>query len=146
MTIYMTIFMVNNMPTLELADSFKLGVSRNNIDNLATCILEGNEKAEGWLYNHFDTSKITVERVLLSFGALLATRCMMDSDLLLALSRSLVGKTVIVVDASFIKQMFPPSKIQFINDIGVDEMLQSFENPTDTLKTKTMYWTGDGFD
>ena len=116
MTISITISMANNMSSIKLADVFKLSTSSKYLDDLTTCILNGDNKAEGWLYDHFNKSKITDERVLLNFRALLATRCMTDSDLLLALSRSLVGKKVIVVDASFIKQMFPPLKNQFMND------------------------------
>jgi hypothetical protein len=121
------------MSTLKLADALKLSTSSKCLGNLTTCILNGDNKAEGWLYDHFNKTKITAECVLLNFRALLAIRCMTDSDLLLALSRSLVGKKVIVVDASFIKQMFPPSKNQFMNDTAVEELLQAFENPTDTL-------------
>ena len=122
-----------SMSKLKLADVFMLGTTTNSFDRLVACLLDANGKQDGWLYEHFDKSKVTVEEVYLQFRALLVSQCLKNSDLTLALARSLVGNKVIVIDHAFLKKVFAPRKKQEMQDIAIIELLQWLENPRDIL-------------
>jgi hypothetical protein len=66
-----------------------LGTTTKSLDRLVACLLDTNKsKMDG--YTHVLThTKVTVEEVYLHFRALLASRCLGNSDLILALAGSL---------------------------------------------------------
>jgi hypothetical protein len=132
---------------LRLADAFKLCTLKKitgNVDNLCSCLLDYTSKEVGWLYEHFEKENITADQVYLSTRALLASRCMKNSELSLALSKSLFGPVVnvaVAVDISLLRSVFvitgEPVNKQTVINYALDELIQGFERPDQVLKKLT---------
>jgi hypothetical protein len=127
------------MVELNLVHAFSFGLAkktRSNLEKLATCLVcvSSTTREDGWLYNDHFNVIFSAEVVLLSARALLASRCLQNSDLLLTLTKALVGDMV-VVDETFLRRVITGSTLQSdqqgqrILDIGVCELLHGLEEP-----------------
>ena len=99
---------------LKLEDVFKIGKVEKNKDNigkLCTCLLDtSSPKEHGWLYDHFNKNEVDANELYVNNRVLLASRTLVDSDLSLALSKSIVGSLSVpnFFNKSNLQKLLPP--------------------------------------
>jgi hypothetical protein len=107
----------------------------NNLDQLVLCLEAGHDNNDGWLYkSHFDS--IEADDVFVYLRALLADRILRKSDIIFWLTKSLLGgDKAVAIDAALLSRVFVRTKQQTMNDDGINDVLQAFENPRQAVLT-----------
>jgi hypothetical protein len=101
----------------------------NNLDQLVLCLEAGHDNEDGWLYkSHFDS--IEADDLFVYLRALLADRILRKSDIIFRLTKSLLGGDKAgSIDVALLRRVFVGTKQQTMNDDGINDVLQAFENP-----------------
>ena len=121
------------MPELNLSSALqKFGHAvfiDNNLDELVLCLEAVHDKEGGWLYtSHFDS--IDADDVFVYLRAFLADRIIRKSNIIFWLTKSLLGgDNAVAIDVTLLRRVFLGTKKQTINDDGIHDVLEAFENP-----------------
>jgi hypothetical protein len=120
----------------DLTKCFDFGMvkkNKANLSRLCKVLVEASHLQEnGWLMKHFDDT-ISANKVLLYFSALLASRWQLDSNLLIALRKSVVGDREVVLDKKFLRSILVARRgseqNQTINELVIEYLVGALDNP-----------------
>ena len=120
---------------LDLSKCFDFGLvkkCKENIDKLCHVLEASNSIENGWLMAHFDDS-LSANEVFIYLAALLATRWMLDSDLLFNLRKAVIGDREVLLTKELLASILVATKtresMQTISDGAIVELVVALEHP-----------------
>ncbi len=129
--------MKNASNDFDFSKCFHFGMVQKNKMNIENfCLVlkqESRSKSNGWLMEHY--ANMEANEVLFYSAGLLASRCEKDSEVLIALQKSLIGDDgdVVPIDREFMGSILVATKEsekkQTINDVAIECLLAALDYP-----------------
>jgi hypothetical protein len=123
----------NNLDLSKCFDFGIVGKSKENLNKLCDVLEQWSDSMEnGWLMVHFNDSQ-SANQILVYVAALLATRLKLDSDLLFALRKAVVGDREVLLSKELLASVLVATKTseinQTISDVAIVELVGALEHP-----------------